>query len=101
MILAGEESSRSLYLGGIEQVDINNVPTLVNRTSYTNSVMTVDFTGAAVATQGMLRWQPYQFDGATWQTAEIGNYLTQLGTDLNRSSLSPRSPNMASSTTPT
>ena len=82
MLLAGEESARSAFLGGVEQVNINSTPTLVNRTSYTNTVLTVDLTGAAVTTQAILRWQPYRFDGASWQAADLGNDLTELGPAL-------------------
>ncbi len=82
VLLAGEESARSAFLGGVEQVNINSTPTLVNRTSYTNTVLTVDLTGAAVTTQAILRWQPYRFDGASWQSANLGSYLTELETAL-------------------
>ncbi|MCB0182611.1 MAG: hypothetical protein KDE31_00010, partial [Caldilineaceae bacterium] len=82
VLLAGEESGRSAFLGGVDQVDINSTPTLVNRTSYTNTVLTVDLTGASVTTQGILRWQPYRFDGVGWQTADLGNFLTQLESAL-------------------
>ncbi|MEZ4709124.1 MAG: LamG-like jellyroll fold domain-containing protein [Caldilineaceae bacterium] len=79
VLLAGEESGRSAFLGGVEQIDSN---ALVKRTSYANTVLTVDLTGAAVTTQAILRWQPYRFDGASWQAADLGNYLTQLETAL-------------------
>ena len=79
VLIAGEESYRTLNLGSVDQVDINSVPTIVNRTSYTNSVMTVDFTGKPVSTDGMLRWQPYQFDGTVWKSAALGDYLDQMG----------------------
>ncbi|MCB0106910.1 MAG: thrombospondin type 3 repeat-containing protein, partial [Caldilineaceae bacterium] len=82
VLLAGEESARSVFLGGVEQVNINSTPTLVNRTSYTNTVLTVNLTGAAVTTQAILRWQPYRFDGASWQAANLGSYLTELETAL-------------------
>ncbi len=82
VLLAGEENSRALTLGGIEEVEIGGVPTIVNRTAYTNSVMTVDFTGSTILSEGMVRWQPYQFDGTAWKTADLKGHMAQLATDL-------------------
>ncbi|MEZ4512330.1 MAG: LamG-like jellyroll fold domain-containing protein [Chloroflexota bacterium] len=82
VLMAGEQSYRTVYLGTIEEVDINSTPTVITRTVYANSVMTVDLTAKAVAIDGMLRWQPYQFNGTTWEPADLGTTVDQLGTSL-------------------
>lgn len=79
ILMAGEQSYRTVYLGALEAVDINNTPTVITRTVYADSVMTVDLTAKAVAIDGMMRWQPYQFDGVTWQPADLGTTVDQLG----------------------
>lgn len=82
VLMAGEQSYRSVTLGTIEEIDINSTPTVITRTLYANSVMTVDLTAKAVATDGMMRWQPYQFNGATWEPADLGTTVDQLGPSL-------------------
>ncbi|MCB9433303.1 MAG: hypothetical protein H6668_15110 [Ardenticatenaceae bacterium] len=82
VLMAGEQSYRSVTLGTIEEVDINSTPTVITRTVYADSVMTVDLTAKAVAVDGMMRWQPYQFNGATWQAADLGTTVDQLGPKL-------------------
>lgn len=82
VLLAAEEANTVVQLDQAHLVGSGENAVIVSSATYTNSLLTVDFSNLEVNTVGMMRWQSYGFNGTSWEPVALSSYLDDLASRL-------------------